>query len=802
MELLSGLLAKVFNFLAASVISSLALFGTGAASETPKVVESVPVAEVVALTNAATYQAKTEVTAPSPTGELFSTTVVTPHFAGWSESEFQDFLDARFAGLLAHVYWLQKHDNDVEVSRKDRNEILAFVDKQIEKTADNSGDSDNDLSADLSALDTRLLSVEADVTSLSTSSPNTFLALTDTPNSYTAGRVMFTDSGATALIDSANFTFDGTNLGLGAQSKIAFGGTNYLYASSTNDSIVFGENAGATFTSATTNNIAIGFGAGRYASTTGADTNAYVGYLAGQNNTGSNNSFLGPNAGFGNIGSDNNIIGNQAGYSSAASVTNLIGYQAGQNNTGSYSNLVGYLAGQNNTGAHNNFFGSSAGLNNTGLQNNFSGLNSGQDNTGSYNNAIGVNAAENNTGSYNNAIGYNAALNNTGSYNNAIGYRAGYNNSSTNSNLIGNYAGFNNSGTYNDLIGYQSGFYLQSTSSVAIGGEALHGNSAFAAINNVAVGFEAGYNAETGADNNIFIGYQSAMNVTSGANNIVIGYAVNIASTTGSNQLNIGNLIFGTDIDGLGSSISTGNIGIGTTTPSEKLTVDGTIQSTALLGGSTNLTTDANGNIIRDPSDARLKENVVTLDNALETVLALRGVRYQWIDKARFGDQTEIGFIAQEVNEVVPEVVLQGGEYWSLNSKNLVAVVVEAIKEIWARVLGHEERLNELEAENAVLKARLEAVEAEVGVETQPGATNDEVQPEETLAPIVGTTTDTVIEPAPVTESETEPVVEEVEVVEEVPVEQEVVVEEVVEEPAIESTPAPDPTPVTTTEGQ
>src|SRR3989344_5359018 len=755
MELLSGLLAKVFNFLAASVISSLALFGTGAASETPKVVESVPVAEVEALTNAATYQAKTEVTAPSPTGELFSTTVVTPRFAGWSESEFQDFLDARFAGLLAHVYWLQKHDNAIEISRKDRNDILAFVDKQIEKTADNSGDSDNDLSADLSALDTRLLSVEADVTSLSTSSPNTFLALTDTPNSYTAGRVMFTDSGATALIDSANFTFDGTNLGLGAQSKIAFGGTNYLYASSTNDSIVFGENAGATFTSATTNNIAIGFGAGRYASTTGADTNAYVGYLAGQNNTGSNNSFLGPNAGFGNIGSDNNIIGNQAGYSSAASVTNLIGYQAGQNNTGSYSNLVGYLAGQNNTGAHNNFFGSSAGLNNTGLQNNFSGLNSGQDNTGSYNNAIGV--------------------------------KAGYNNSSTHSNLIGNYAGFNNSGTYNDLIGYQSGFYLQSTSSVAIGGESLHGNSAFAAINNVAVGFEAGYNAETGADNNIFIGYQSAMNVTSGANNIVIGYAVNIASTTGSNQLNIGNLIFGTDIDGLGSSISTGNIGIGTTTPSEKLTVDGTIQSTALLGGSTNLTTDANGNIIRDPSDARLKENVVTLDNALETVLALRGVRYEWIDKARFGDQTEIGFIAQEVNEVVPEVVLQRGEYWSLNSKNLVAVVVEAIKEIWARVLGHEERLNELEAENAVLKARLEAVEAEVGVETQPGATNDEVQPEETLAPIVGTTTDTVIEPAPVTESETEPVVEEVEVVEEVPVEQEVVVEEVVEEPAIET---------------
>ena len=157
----------------------------------------------------------------------------------------------------------------------------------------------------------------------------------------------------------------------------------------------------------------------------------------------------------------------------------------------------------------------------------------------------------------------------------------------------------------------------------------------------------------------------------------MIGYNTAVASTTGSNQLSIGNLIYGSGL-GTGSAY----VGIGTTTPSEKLTVDGTIQSTDLLGGSTNLTTDASGNIIRDPSDARLKENVVTIENALETVLGLRGVRYEWIDKDRFGDQFEIGFIAQEVDVLVPEVVQKGGEYWSLNSKNLIAVVVEAMKEI------------------------------------------------------------------------------------------------------------------------
>lgn len=45
-----------------------------------------------------------------------------------------------------------------------------------------------------------------------------------------------------------------------------------------------------------------------------------------------------------------------------------------------------------------------------------------------------------------------------------------------------------------------------------------------------------------------------------------------------------------------------------------------------------------------------------------------------------------MGFIAQEVDQVVPEVIRKGGEYWSLNTPNLLAVVVEAIKEMWQKV--------------------------------------------------------------------------------------------------------------------
>ena len=90
-------------------------------------------------------------------------------------------------------------------------------------------------------------------------------------------------------------------------------------------------------------------------------------------------------------------------------------------------------------------------------------------------------------------------------------------------------------------------------------------------------------------------------------------------------------------------------------------------------------------------SDARLKKNVSTIENALDIVDNLRGVWFDWKDTEREG--REIGFIAQEVQEILPEVVNANGKFLGMQYSKITALLVEAIKE--------------LKAENEDLKATL-----------------------------------------------------------------------------------------------
>lgn len=81
-------------------------------------------------------------------------------------------------------------------------------------------------------------------------------------------------------------------------------------------------------------------------------------------------------------------------------------------------------------------------------------------------------------------------------------------------------------------------------------------------------------------------------------------------------------------------------------------------------------------------SDRRLKKNIVELDGALDTVLKLRPVQY--VMKAN-EDKLRCGFIAQEVQEVIPEVVLEGcdeDKTLSIDYGNMVAYMAGAIKEL------------------------------------------------------------------------------------------------------------------------
>jgi hypothetical protein len=106
------------------------------------------------------------------------------------------------------------------------------------------------------------------------------------------------------------------------------------------------------------------------------------------------------------------------------------------------------------------------------------------------------------------------------------------------------------------------------------------------------------------------------------------------------------------------------------------------VGTNALLTCTTNFTSSGN---ITSASDARLKENVVTIDSALNKVEQMRGVYFNKID-----DETKtrnVGVIAQEMEEVLPEVVhTREDGMKSVAYANIVGVLIEAIKELKAEI--------------------------------------------------------------------------------------------------------------------
>jgi hypothetical protein len=99
----------------------------------------------------------------------------------------------------------------------------------------------------------------------------------------------------------------------------------------------------------------------------------------------------------------------------------------------------------------------------------------------------------------------------------------------------------------------------------------------------------------------------------------------------------------------------------------------------------------ATGNITAfNSSDKRLKSNIVTLDGALEKVLKLRGTSFDWKEGKEDIHPykgNDIGFIAQELKEVIPEVVgeMHGG-FYGVKYDKLTPLLVEAIKELKAEI--------------------------------------------------------------------------------------------------------------------
>ena len=122
---------------------------------------------------------------------------------------------------------------------------------------------------------------------------------------------------------------------------------------------------------------------------------------------------------------------------------------------------------------------------------------------------------------------------------------------------------------------------------------------------------------------------------------------------------------------------ATGNVGVGTAAPSEKLQVVGNVIATAYLYS----------------SDRDLKKNIKTLNNSLDKVLQLRGVSFEWKNNNVKG----VGLVAQEVERIFPELVSDSGGSKAVQYGNLIAPLIEAIKEQQQKIDNLETRITILE---------------------------------------------------------------------------------------------------------
>ena len=155
---------------------------------------------------------------------------------------------------------------------------------------------------------------------------------------------------------------------------------------------------------------------------------------------------------------------------------------------------------------------------------------------------------------------------------------------------------------------------------------------------------------------------------------------------------------------------SAGNVGIGTTAPGFKLEVNGSAGKPG--GGSWS-----------NASDRRLKKNINDLDGALDDLLALRGVTFEYKDPDAINELhgTRIGMIAQEVEEVFPDWVSNAGHgYKTVTFRGFEALTVEALRELRddkdAQIASLEDEIAELreekDSEIQVLADRLAKLES------------------------------------------------------------------------------------------
>lgn len=160
-----------------------------------------------------------------------------------------------------------------------------------------------------------------------------------------------------------------------------------------------------------------------------------------------------------------------------------------------------------------------------------------------------------------------------------------------------------------------------------------------------------------------------------------------------------------------------GELGIGTTSPNPyMLEVVGTATGSPIAnfsdGTSTCTITPAVSGSVTCSSDERLKKDIKPIDDSvsLEKVLQLKPVTFQW----RAGEgKTRVGFIAQDIEKVAPEMVQQDANgYKQVGYSGLIPWISGAIREVYHECENSRDEIAALRAKNAELERRLEALEA------------------------------------------------------------------------------------------
>jgi trimeric autotransporter adhesin len=465
-----------------------------------------------------------------------------------------------------------------------------------------------------------------------------------------------------------------------------------------------------------------------YDNTIGA-SNIFIGNESGRNNTtGDNNLFIGYRAGYYNeTGEFNTNLGYQSGYYSGygtvsvdPSYNTFVGYQAGYNNRyGAYNTYIGYRAGwgtgyvSTTSGSNNVAIGYDAGYDlTTGHDNVFLGYYSGNNNsTGNYNVFIGRSAGKANTSAqYNSFIGYQAGEETTtGGYNTMMGYLAGNKNTTgVNQAFFGYNAGYENTGSHNTFVGSEAGYLTE------------------AGADNVYIGMGAGRECEGSA--NVFIGSGAGKSETTASNKLIIenthswgddyetislvygDFASDWLRING--NLKVNGTAFHIENNPGSGSTPTNYVYQGSSTGSTEKEYAFTIHD-ALWVTSTAWSDGWYSN-----SDKRLKKNIKNINNPISLINQINGVYYEWIDDkanknteevSKFkNSDVQIGFIAQEVEKFIPEIVFTDGEgYKSVDYSKMTAVLLEAIKE-------QQKQIEELKSENISKTEEIQSLKSQI----------------------------------------------------------------------------------------